>query len=165
MMKLLGSLCILAGGALARLAQMAERRRQRDTLSDLLTALRRMAEEIRMARTPLPDLLKRLSGDCSPEAAAFFRTTAEAAGQGGDLSEVWRSAAAGLPLSADDRTSLQTLGEDLRGDEEKVCKAISLVIYHLTKSAEEQEQRRQPEEQRATALCFSAAALLVILLI
>ena len=165
MVKLLGSLCILSGGAIARWVQISERRRRQDALADLLTALRRMGEEIRMARTALPDLLEGLSGDCGADAAAFFQTVAAAARRGEDLAQVWAAAAAALPLSPGDRTSLQPLGKDLRGDEEKVCKAISLVIYSLAKSAEEQERRRPAEERRATALCFSAAALLVILLI
>lgn len=165
MVKLMGSLCILAGGAIARWVQAVERRRRRDTLSDLLTALRRMAEEIRMARTPLPDLLERLARDCGTEASGLFCTAAEAARQGGALSAAWAAAVEELPLPEGDRAVLRDLGEDLRGDEEKVCKAVSLVIYTLAKSAEEQEQRRPQEERRATALCFSAAALLVILLI
>lgn len=165
MVKLLGSLCILFGGFLARWAQAAERRRKRDTLSDLLTALRRMAEEIRMARTPLPDLLERLSRDCGPDAAAFFRTVADAARQGVELSGAWAAAVEPLPLADGDKAGLQDLGKDLRGDEENICKAVSLVIYDLAKSAEEQDRRRPQEDRRATALCFSAAALLVILLI
>lgn len=165
MVKLLGSLCILAGGAMARWVQAAERRRRRDTLSDLLSALRRMAEEIRMARTPLPDLLERLSWDCGPDAVAFFQTAADAARRGGELSMAWAAAAKALPLPDGDKAVLQDLGKDLRGDEEEVCKAISLVIYSLAKSAEEQDRNRAQEDRRATALCFSAAALLVILLI
>lgn len=165
MVKLLGSLCILSGGFMARCVQAAERRRKRDTLSGLLTALRRMAEEIRMARTTLPDLLERLSKDCGASASDFFRAAADAARQDGELSEAWASAADILPLADADKAVLQDLGKDLRGDEESVCKAISLVIYHLAKSAEEQERRRPQEDRRATALCFSAAALLVILLI
>lgn len=165
MVKLLGSLCILSGGAAAWWVQAAERRRKRETLSDLLTALRRMAEEIRMARTPLPDLLESLARDCGPDAAAFFRASAGAVRQGGDLSKAWAAAAEALPLSGGDKAGLQDLGKDLRGDEENVCKAVSLVIYGLAKSAEEQDRRRPQEERRATALCFSAAALLVILLI
>lgn len=165
MVKLLGSLLILSGGFMARWAQAAERRRRRDTLSDLLTALRRMAEEVRMARTPLPDLLERLALDCGPDAAAFFRAAADAVRQGAELSGAWAAAAEDLPLAGMDKAELRDLGKDLRGDEESVCKAISLVIYSLAKSAEEQDRRRPQEERRATALCFSAAALLVILLI
>ncbi len=54
MLKVLGSACILGGGMLVRYLHALERRREMDTLSDLLSALRKMAEEIRMARTPLP---------------------------------------------------------------------------------------------------------------
>ncbi len=165
MVKLLGSLCIFSGGALAWWVQMAERRRKRDTLSDLLAALRRMAEEIRMARTPLPPLLDTLSRTCGPEAASFFRKTAEAARQGEDLPAAWREGAERLPLSEMDKAALAGLGKDIHGDEESACKAISIVAYELAKSAETAEQSRRSEEKQATALCFSAAALLVILLI
>ena len=46
MLKLLGSACILAGGFLVQGARLSERRRQWDTLSDVLTALRRMGAEV-----------------------------------------------------------------------------------------------------------------------
>ena len=97
MLKLLGSACILGGGILARYVQAAERRREMDTLSDLLWALRQMAEEIRMARTPLPLLLDRLSQGCGWEAGAFFKAVSQAARRGERLGTVWRQAAAALP--------------------------------------------------------------------
>ena len=165
MVKLLGSACILAGGALAWQIQMAERRRRRDTLSDVLSALRRMAEEIRMVRTPLPVLLEALSADGGPAAASFFHGAAEAARRGEALPKAWGRLAEDLPLPEKDKKALAALGEDLHGDEESVCKAISLVVYELAKSGEDMERNRQAEEKRATALCFSTAALLVILLI
>lgn len=165
MIKLMGSVCVFSGGALVWWMQRAERRRKRDTLLDLLAALRRMGEEVRMARTPLPQLLEALSKTCGREAAAFFRETADAARRGGDLPKAWGEAAERLPLSQGDQAVLTGLGQNLQGDEESVCKAISIVIYELAKSAEAAEQRRRSEEKQATALCFSAAALLVILLI
>ena len=73
MLKLVGSLCVASGGALAWYVQRAERRRERDTLSDLQRAFRRMGEEVRMARTPLPAVLTSLAGDCGEPAAAFFQ--------------------------------------------------------------------------------------------
>ena len=48
MLKLLGSLCVASGGALAWYIQLVERRRKRDVLSDLQEAFRRMGEEVRM---------------------------------------------------------------------------------------------------------------------
>lgn len=165
MLKLLGSLCILGGGVLARYAQAAERRREMDTLSDLLWALRRMAEEIRMARTPLPLLLERLSQGCGGEAEVFFRESSAAARRGEALGAAWRRGAERLPLPAASAAALKELGDSLSGDEETVCKGISLAVYALAKDVEERDRRRPEEARQSAALWFSGAALLVILLI
>lgn len=165
MLKLLGSLLIASGGSLAWYLQLSERKRRRDTLSDLQTAFRRMGEEVRMARTPLPALLERLAANCGPEAAAFFTTVSKASEGEEDLSAVWRREAETLPLDGEDKSAVLELGNDLQGDEEKVCKAISHVTYALVKGAEKAERERPEKEKRAAALWFSASALLVILLL
>jgi len=166
MLKLLGSLCVASGGLLAWRLQAADRRRRRDVLSDFQTAFRRMGEEVRMARTPLPALLGALSEECgSEEAAAFFSAVSRAAGEGESLPEVWRREAESLPLSGRDKSAVAALGCELQGDEETVCKAAAHAACMLAKSAEEAERKRPEEEKRAAALWFSAAALLVILLI
>ena len=67
MLKLLGGLCVLLSGVLACRNHLGERRRRRETLTDFLTALRRMGETVRTARTPLPILLASLASDCGPE--------------------------------------------------------------------------------------------------
>ena len=56
-MKLMGSVLVLGASALLWFLQMRERRRRRETLADLITALNRMDEELRMARPPMPWLL------------------------------------------------------------------------------------------------------------
>ena len=165
MLKLLGSACILAGSFLVQGARLSERRRQWDTLSDLLSALRRMGEEIRLARTPMPLLLEYLAKDRCPDAAAFFSETAESLRRGENLNETWRREVSRLSLPPEDIRTLEPLGAALGGDEEQACKAISLAIYELAKHAEERAAVRKSEDRRAAALCFSAAALLVILLI
>lgn len=165
MLKLLGSLCVAAGGALAWYIQRLERRRERDTLSDFQRAFRRMGEEVRMARTPLPALLKALAEDCGESAAAFFKAASRAAAGGEDLPRVWQERAEVLPLRERDKSVVSALVQSLQGDEENTCKAISHVTYELAKSAEEAERKRPEEEKRAAALWFSASALLVILLI
>ena len=90
MLKLLGSALIASGGVLAWYTQRAERRRRREALWDMQRALRRMGEEVRLTRTPLPALLLALAGDCGAEAAGFFTAVSRAAGAGEDLPEVWR---------------------------------------------------------------------------
>lgn len=165
MLKLMGSLCVASGGALAWHIQRAERLRRRDTLWELQRAFRRMAEEVRLARTPLPALLRSLAGDCEGPAAAFFKAVSQAAARGENLPQVWRDQAGGLPLLERDRSAVIALAKDLQGDEEKVCKGISHVTKTLEESAAELERKRPEEEKRAAALWFSASALLVILLI
>ena len=165
MIKLVGSLCILAGGMLICRANLAGYRRHLDTLSDLSMSLRRMGEEIRTLRRPLPELLHSLSSSCGPESADFLERIAGQAEQGEDLSAAWRHQAQTLPLSERERMAVASLGDDLRGDETQICGALELAAKMLAKSRDELEQNRQAEEKRTTALSLSAAALLVILLI
>ena len=65
------------------------------------------AEEIRMARTPLPLLLDRLSQGCGREAGVFFQAVSQAAGRGERLGTVWRQAAALLPACRRTRAAAQ----------------------------------------------------------
>ncbi len=165
MLKLLGGLCVLLSGVLACRNHLGERRRRREALTDFLTALRRMGETVRAARTPLPILLASLASDCGPDGEVFFKSAAGAARSGEHLPEIWRTLAEELPLSEKDRSVIAELGGDLQGDEEQVCRAVSLAVLRLSESAGEAERRRPEEEKRAAALWLSAAALLVILLI
>ena len=165
MLKLLGSALVAAGGVLAWYLQRTERRRRQEALADFQRVFRRMGEGVRLARTPLPELLRELSADCGEEAVGFFRAVSQAAGGGEDLPRVWRERAETLTLEPWDRSAISDLGGDLQGDEEKVCKAISHVTYELAKSAEETERKRPEREKQAMALWFSSAALLVILLV
>ena len=163
MTKLLGSVLVFIGGGLVWHLQWKERHRRRRLLIDLVSVLRRMQEEIRMARTPLPELLVGLAKNCGRDCSEFLCTVADAASRGDALSAAWRTGCEELPLRRREQEVLMDLS--LYGDEEKVCKGVSVAIYELAKCAAEAEQSRLEEEKRATALCFSGAALLVILLI
>ena len=81
MIKLLGSFLVLGASLGGMTLQLREQRRQRRVRLDLLDALRRMGEEIRIARTPLPDLLEQ-AADCGGEAEEFFRAAARAVREG-----------------------------------------------------------------------------------
>ena len=165
MLKLLGSTLILGAGVWLRWNTLTQRRRMRRVLEECPAALRRMAEEIRMARTALPLLLERLAGQCGPDAAVLFSGAAAALRRGEPLTPVWRTLSEKLPLPLESREVLADLGADLHGDEEAVCRAILLAVQRLEQHREDLENSRQAEEKRVTALCFSGAALLVILLI
>lgn len=165
MTKILGSLCILGAAFSGCWHQRGERRRQRETRLDILAALRRMGEEIRLARTPLPYLLEVTAAECGTQGAAFLRGAARAAGAGESLSEAWTSGVRALPLTAEEQRALVELGGALGGDEKCLCRAISLAAAVLQRRAQEAEGRRAEEEKRAAVLWASAGGLLVILLI
>lgn len=163
MIKVLGSLLVFGGGGMLWWFQMQSRRSRRRILADLMLVLRRMQEEIRMMRTPLPELLEQLAEPCGAETGKLLRDMAAAAVEGEAADIVWCKGVCGLPLSRQEREILS--GLSFGGDEEKVCKEISLALYTLANHVEELDLSRAEEEKRAAALCFSGAALLVILLI
>lgn len=165
MLKAIGTLCILFGGLLARQYQIGALRREVTVVADLLAVLCRMTEEIRLKRTPLPRLLDRLRQGRDPAVSDFLQAVSTAARQGEDAETAWQTAAQRLPASAEVKEALVELGKSLSGDEESVCKAVSLACMALSHSLEELRRKRPETEKRATALCLSATALLVILLI
>ena len=163
MIKLLGSLMVFTGGGLVWWIQLKERRRKSAVLSDLALILRQMQEEIRMMRTPMPELFQKLENRCGQDVSGVLRTLSEAVKQGNEVKDIWREEICVLPMDKRTREVLCSL--DFCGDEEKLCKDLSFAAYEMAKSVEELEDRRQEESKRTTALCFSCAALLVILLI
>ena len=165
MMKLLGSLCVFAAGAMAWYVQRQERRNRRKLLGELIAAMGRMETEIRLARTPLPRLLERLAAERHGEAAAFWAAVSRGLKAGEPLTAAWNRAVGALSLPEEERRALLALADSLQGDEESTCKGISLARKSLQNSLKKLEDQRPDEDKRATALCFSAAALVVILLI
>ena len=91
MTKLLGSVIVFIGGGLIWYCQWKERERRRTTLADLVSALRRMQEEIRMARTPLPELLVCVAKDCGRDCSDFLYSVADGVSQGNTLRAAWRA--------------------------------------------------------------------------
>ena len=164
MTKLLGSLLVLGASLGGMTLQIRERGRQRRTRLDLLDALRRMGEEIRIARTPLPRLLEQ-AADCGGEAGDFFRGAARSVREGEEAGDTWRRGIASLTLEEEERRVLQEMSRRFGGDEESLCGAIALACAVLQRHAEEEECRRGMEEKRSVALWGSAGALAVILLI
>ena len=165
MIKMIGAFLVLLGGGIVWHQGRMERKRQRTTLCDLLMSLRNMAEEIRVARTSLPDLLERLGQDCEEDAAEFFLAVLRRMKKGEQLKGAWEQEAKKLPLSSMAREAVSHIGESLERDEESACKAISLACYKLSEVYERADRQCPQEEKRMAAVCFSTAALLVILLI
>jgi stage III sporulation protein AB len=165
MLKLMGSVCILAAGVAVHMLQVRTFRRELSVLRGLVAALEEMENEIRLSRLPLPRLLKKAGFDRGRDVTAFFESICGAIGAGELPASAWRSAAAALPIARREQSELAELGRKLCGDEEQACKGIELARVRLAKALNEKSSRQADWEKRSTALCFSGAVLLIILLI
>ena len=142
MMKLLGSLCVFAAGAMAWYCQRQERRNRRRLLAELIAALSRMETEIRLARIPLPRLLKRLAEGCGEETRAFFQDASRGLEAGETLAAAWNRAVEKLELPNEDKQVLLTLQETMQGDETSACKGVLLAREKLQNRLKELVNQR-----------------------
>lgn len=166
MVKLLGAAFVLGAGFWARQVQLSARRRGGETLRALAAALNQMAEEIRMARTPMPPLLACVGRSHGGLAGTFFQEVSAGLQRGVPLPGGLGTGSFHPPLAAGGAFAAAGAGTGLQGDEERVCKAIRLASSgRLEQRLETWEQQRPEMEKRVTALWLSGAALLVILLI
>jgi len=164
-MKLTGAICIAMAAVWGRWQQLSVQRRRRETLRSLIAALYQMAEEIRVARTPMPQLLECIGRSRGGAAGGQFRRTAALLKRECTLAQAWRGALEGVDVSAEAMTVLRELAAGLQGDEEAVCRAVFRAVGALERLAETEARQRLEAERRGNALWFSASALLVILLL
>lgn len=160
MTRILGSVLVMGAFLTGWQRQRAERRRRMDTLWSLSSGLWRMAEAIRLERTPLPRLLERLGRE-----GAFFAALGNALAAGERAQNAWRRLAAEAPLAPADREALAEAAGALSGDEAQVCRALTAAAEQLRRSLETERASSPEREKRAAALWLSGATLLVILLI
>lgn len=160
MIRVLGGLLVTGAALWGWQRQRTERRRRLDTLCAISSGLWRMAEAIRLERTPLPRLLERLGRE-----TAFFRRLARSLSAGEAAESAWRRAAAETPLSPEDREALTEAAGALSGDEDQVCRALRAAAERLRRSLEAERAAGPEREKRSAALWLSGGALLVILLI
>ena len=85
MLKLLGSLCILAAGGMAWMDRRRTFRQTLETLTELLAALEEMEGAIRLERLPMPRLLSRAALHRDGPVGMFFQTVVQTLRRGEDL--------------------------------------------------------------------------------
>lgn len=165
MNKLVGSCFLIIGGFLFRWVQLRERKRRKECLESILSALRWMEEEIDDQQRPLPTLFSELAHRGTPESQSFFRTLCKGVQMEQGLGPSWKAAAEGLPLSEECLCILTALGEQLNRPAERACAAIQRACHRLEHEREQVEAESPQAEKRLTVFSFSAAALLIVLLI
>lgn len=165
-MKALGSLLLLLGFGAIWMGELRRRQRETETLDELIAALEEISAGIRLSRTPLPRLLRRVSRSRrSGDISAWLTKTAESLERGEPLRPAWEAASRCLPIQDDAREIVAGLGYKLSGDEAEICKGIMLSTDWIRKRVEEKKSEKRNSFRQTTAVCFSAAALLLILLL
>ena len=164
MLKLLGACCVICAGAWVYLSTAVEERRRLEVLRRLAAALETMGDEIRMNRTPIPRLLKKLEAGGKDEVSAFF-TSVRFLCEEIALTDAWRHAAEQLPLPETVKGAFLELGNCLSGDEERACRGITFLKEQLRRELECRRSRVMEAMRYRAAVCFSAAAMVIILLI
>ena len=96
MIKLIGALCVLGGGAWVWQSWLREDRRELETLFALASALDRLAQAVRLTRIPLPRLLADLEKKEEGDTAVFFAAVSAAGKQGESPASAWRKATAAI---------------------------------------------------------------------
>lgn len=165
MLKLAGAGLLLLAGVLGAWDAVSRQRKQLRLLRRLITVLSEMEEEIRLTRTPLPRLLKKLAENDRTECGRFLTHTADSLCSGQPPEHAFREGAEMLPLPQELCGSIAEIGESFRGDEEQICKAISLFRHRFEQTEQDWHRQQTNREKRSAALFLSASAMLVILLI
>ena len=148
-MKAMGSLLILWGFGAVWAGELSRRRREGETLDELIAALEAISAGIRLTRTPLPRLLRQAGRARRSEAVAAWLTgLAESLERGEPLRPAWEAACRRLPAEDEVREAVAGLGCRLSGDEAEVCNGIRLVTDWLRMRAE--ERRREKRDQTRT---------------
>lgn len=165
MFDLIGSICIIGAVFCMLWQRKKENCRRSETLTDLVLALKNMAEGVRLGRICLPDLLEKVAAGYGKDTMHFFHQISVALREGRDVSEIWRSASQELPIQKVEQAAVASISESLRSDEEGICKGIELAIHALARYKNNWDMHRTEEERRLSAMYVSSALLLVILLI
>lgn len=164
MIKLMGSVCVLAAGVLVRCRQTAEERRYRELLRDLAAAFLAMSDGIRIGNVSLPRLLESAAQNSREEAAAFF-VTVQAFCRKYGIGEAWRRGTDLLRLDTGERQILLDAAACLSGDAEQVCRGLNAAAESLRRQLCRRQEQAEDTGKRTAALCLSVPALIVILLI
>ena len=171
MLKLLGSLLLMAGAAGLGFGAAAQLEARVTALRALLGALERMERELAFQLTPMPELLDRLAREAKHPASLLFARCRAGLSQLGEtsLGQLWRGALeeeTDLLLTREETQILAALGDVLGrydGDDQRA--ALRRTIAELGESLRRAQSERDRMGRVYGALGLGAGAMLVILLL
>lgn len=156
--RLLGAVLLSAAGALLGHSRLAAMRRRTALLREIGEGLGRMADELRVLLTPLPEIFERLRD------RPFFCLLY--AGWGLEPADaLWRRAADAQELTARERETLASLAAVIgRYDAPRQAAEIGLRRAELTAAAERLEAEIAARGRNYTGLGAALGAILAVVL-
>lgn len=170
MIRLMGALLTVGGGAFLGFDAHRRLNRRARVLRQLAGALEQMDREISFRLTPMPQLMEELAADYPPPVGDLFANCRKGMDQLGErsLAEIWRQALADTPLDLEGRAAgiLDELGEVLgRFEESGLRSALARAGAELTREAELAREDGEKRGRMYQVLGLTCGGLLVILLL
>lgn len=170
MLKVLGAVLLIAGGAGGGLLAAAGLSRRVHSLRSFCLALELAERELSFRLTPTPELLERLSRQVPPPAGAFFARCREDLDHLGEesLAEIWQKALlrSTPDLTEEDRRIVAQVGSVLgRYDGPGQEEAFRQIRARLSHALERAEADRDSRGKVMKALGLTAGCFLAILLL
>lgn len=170
MLKLIGSLCILAGCVGWGGSRIGEEKSRIRHLRELIRIIRRIQSEISYGKHTLPEICLILSENCHTPFRECFRGICERNGDGdaGCLEQIWtQEMTQGLRtarLQEDEKEILRTLPQNLGMQEEKYqAENIGQSMDLLTRKCRQAEEAFENRSRVIFSLSILTGVFLVIL--
>ena len=170
MIRLMGALLTVGGGAFLGFDAHRRLKRRARVLRQLAGALEQMDREISFRLTPMPQLMEELADDYPPPVGELFANCRKGMDQLGErsLAEIWRQALEDTPLDLEGRSAavMDELGEVLgRFEESGLRSALARAVAELTREAELAREDGEKRGRMYQVLGLTCGGLLVILLL
>ncbi|MBQ8184748.1 MAG: stage III sporulation protein AB [Lachnospiraceae bacterium] len=172
MLKLLGSLLVLACSAGLGVAGSMDLKRHCMELRLLKQAVYMLRGEIKHAKAPLPEAFGALAGRMASPFSEFFANLAQGlvSGEGRSLKELWekeiRESLKQSTLRRDEKQRFQQLGEGLGYlDLEMQMSTIELYLEQLEGDIARAQEELQTKQKLYQSLGIAGGIFLVILLV
>jgi stage III sporulation protein AB len=162
--KLAGAMLLVSAGAAAGMKKRMELHRHVLLLTNLISALSVMEEEIATLQTPLPDVFSSLAVSASAELRDFFASLSEKAGRV-PMNQLWMAQVQALPLTEDERQTLCALSLILgHYDAQHQGGEIALARRRLETALSQTKERQNGVGRTYLALGVSLGAMLAVIL-
>ncbi len=165
MMGVVGAICIVVGCGGLWLLHLRQQHQKVETIAQFSGIMLEIRGEILSHQTPLPRIFLRLSHSAHGQVGDFFQELTLELQEGVALQTAWEDRVLAADFPNEVEGVLLQVGRSFSGDEEQICKVLSLANGCLERILKVYQEKLPDNRRSFGALCFSGGALLLILLL